>query len=386
MKRINFAYFILSLLFCSCETNVRNPDTDQEGEPITFQAENGILPGIFSISDSTTIHFSQGNLQYQASTNTWRFAEHQIDIIGFDNVYITQTSSNDKWIDLFGWATSGFDNTSLDSLAINYQPWAINNEYKSNCHDNPFGYGFSLFFLDTIISDTLDIEIDFSIDSTNYDWGIYNAITNGGGQDSVWRTLTAEEWNYLIFKRNNAENLYGIATIEGVNGVILLPDDWITPQGIIFRSGLGDAFGEEYIREGAVDRKKLGTLVFSDPNALKKLNETVSPFIMRAVTERILEAKADGVSTVLDAPLLFEYGLERHCDAVIGVTVDMETAVRRLLDRDHRSETELRARLAYQHDGAFFREHCDHVLENNADEQALAAALEDILEKIYIYR
>ena len=147
-----------------------------------------------------------------------------------------------------------------------------------------------------------------------------------------------------------------------------------------------DAFGEEYICGGTVDRKKLGALVFSDPNALKKLNETVSPFIMRAVTERIMEAKADGVSTVLDAPLLFEYGLERHCDAVIGVTVDMETAVRRLLERDHRSETELRARLASQHGGAFFREHCDHVLENNADEQALATALDDILEKIYIYR
>ena len=147
-----------------------------------------------------------------------------------------------------------------------------------------------------------------------------------------------------------------------------------------------DAFGEEYIHDGTVDRKKLGTLVFSDPKALKKLNETVSPFIMRAVTERIEEAKADGISTVLDAPLLFEYGLERHCDAVIGVTVDPETAVRRLLARDHRSEKELRARLASQHDSAFFREHCDHVLENNADEQSLAAALEGILEKIYIYR
>ena len=105
-----------------------------------------------------------------------------------------------------------------------------------------------------------------------------------------------------------------------------------------------------------------------------------------AVTERIEEAKADGISTVLDAPLLFEYGLERHCDAVIGVTVDLETAIRRLLARDHRSEKELRARLASQHDGAFFREHCDHVLENNADEQSLVTALDDVLEKIYIYR
>lgn len=258
MKRINFAYFILSLLFCSCETNVRNPDTDQEEEPITFQAENGILPSIFSISDSTTIHFSQGNLQYQASTNTWRFAEHQIDIIGADNIHIIQSTSNDKWIDLFGWATSGFNNTNLDSLAINYQPWAISNEYNSNLPDNPFGYGFSLFFLDSIDIDSINIEltIDFSIDSTNYDWGIYNAITNGGGQDSIWRTLTAEEWNYLIFKRNNAENLYGVATINGVNGVILLPDNWISPRDIIFKSGMGDAFGNEYFTKNNYNTNK----------------------------------------------------------------------------------------------------------------------------------
>ena len=147
-----------------------------------------------------------------------------------------------------------------------------------------------------------------------------------------------------------------------------------------------EAFGEEYVCEGIVDRKKLGALVFSDPNALKKLNETVSPFIMRAVTERIEAAGMEEASTVLDAPLLFEYGLEKYCDSVIGVTVDIETAVRRLCVRDGRSEEELRARLHSQHNEAFFREHCDYVLENNGDGQALYAALNAILEKIYIYR
>ena len=271
MKRINPICLILPLLFCSCETGIKAPNTNQKEEEVVFQAENGILPGIFSISDSTTIHFSQGNLQYQASTNTWRFAEHQIDVIGKNKIHIY--SNNDKWIDLFGWATSGFDNTALDSLAINYQPWATSNEYNSNHPDNPFGYGFSLFFLDTIdidsiIIDSIDIDstnidsvnieltIDFSIDSTNYDWGIYNSITNGGGQDSVWRTLTAEEWHYLIFKRNNAENLYGVATIEGVNGVILLPDNWVTPQGIIFKSGLGNAFGKKYFSQNNYNTNK----------------------------------------------------------------------------------------------------------------------------------
>ena len=149
---------------------------------------------------------------------------------------------------------------------------------------------------------------------------------------------------------------------------------------------VSDAFGEEYIREGRVDRKKLGALVFSDADALKKLNETVSPFIMHAVTERIMEARNDELSTVLDAPLLFEYGLEAYCDCVIGVTVDIETAVKRLSVRDRRSEEELRARLRSQHGIAFFREHCDYILENDGDGEMLSAALDEILEKIYIYR
>ena len=89
---------------------------------------------------------------------------------------------------------------------------------------------------------------------------------------------------------------------------------------------------------------------------------------------------------MLDAPLLFEYGLEKYCDSVIGVTVDIETAVKRLSARDGRSEAELRARLRSQHDEAFFRENCDYILKNEGDGQMLSAALDHILEKIYIYR
>ncbi len=147
-----------------------------------------------------------------------------------------------------------------------------------------------------------------------------------------------------------------------------------------------EAFGSDYIQNGAVDRKKLGSLVFSDPKALKKLNETVSPFIMSAVTECIETAKKQDVATVLDAPLLFEYSLEKFCDLVIGVTADFEIAVKRLSARDGRSEAEIRSRLASQHDSVFFRQHCDYVLENNGDFQTLARNFEDVMEKIYIYR
>ncbi len=146
------------------------------------------------------------------------------------------------------------------------------------------------------------------------------------------------------------------------------------------------AFGKEYIQNGSVDRKRLGALVFSDKNALKKLNETVSPFIMNAVTSRIQAAKQEDIATVLDAPLLFEYGLEKFCDITIGVTTDVETAVKRLSERDRRSEAEIRSRLASQHNIAFFREHCDYILENNGDLPTLARNFEDMMEKIYIYR
>ena len=67
------------------------------------------LLGEFTINDSgDKVAFSKGNLQYQASTDTWRFAENQLSVIGEDNQNISPTYSG--WIDLFGWGTSGWDN------------------------------------------------------------------------------------------------------------------------------------------------------------------------------------------------------------------------------------------------------------------------------------
>ena len=55
---------------------------------------DGMLPGTFSVSATQQVHFSQGNLQYRASTNTWRFAEHQYDCVGNANSKISSTYSD----------------------------------------------------------------------------------------------------------------------------------------------------------------------------------------------------------------------------------------------------------------------------------------------------
>ena len=169
--------------------------------------ENGTIYAAFSVSDTQKIYFSQGNLQYQASTGTWRFAEHQYDIIGEDNADIS--SSNPGWIDLFGWGTSSYKGRY---------------PYMTSTTSGYYGNGSS------------------DIAGTNYDWGVYNKISNGGNQAGMWRTLTKAEWNYLINERAQASRLRGQGNVNNVNGLILLPNDWETPSSVKFTCGTDNPY------------------------------------------------------------------------------------------------------------------------------------------------
>ncbi len=165
----------------------------------------GALPKLFSVSEGKQVLFSKGNLQYQATTKTWRFAEHQYDVIGKDNEKISETYSG--WIDLFGWATSGYDHG-----AVNYQPWSGNKDTKSNALHWAYG----------------DASYNLYDETGQADWG-YNAISNGGNQEGLWRTPRKEEWLYLLFVRNTASGVrFAKAVVNGVNGLVLLPDQWQT--------------------------------------------------------------------------------------------------------------------------------------------------------------
>ena len=161
----------------------------------------GAISGKFTINDNgDRVCFSQGNLQYQASTNTWRFAESQWNYMGDGNSNVSETY--DGWIDLFGWGTSGYNHG-----AVCYQPWST----SANGNDY-WAYG----------------EANYNLYDQNghADWG-YNAISNGGNTEGQWRTLTIDEWDYLFFWRPTLSDIrYAAANVNGVNGVILLPNDW----------------------------------------------------------------------------------------------------------------------------------------------------------------
>ena len=164
----------------------------------------GAIGGLFSVSATQQVCFSQGNLQYQASTNTWRFAEHQYDRIGGANSNISDFYSG--WIDLFGWGTSGWN-----SGAVCYQPWSI-----SRTNSDYFPGGSNANGLTGEYADA--------------DWACHNAISNGGNVANRWRTLTQAEWDYLLNGRDYASEKWATGNINGVGGMIILPDSWTLPS------------------------------------------------------------------------------------------------------------------------------------------------------------
>lgn len=178
--------------------------------------EYGMLCGKFSVSETKQVYFSKGNLQYQASTDTWRFAERQYDRILADNRF--RSSSYSGWIDLFDWGHSGYGNL---------EPYLVKNTYSYSLSD--------LRFINYSELNPLPDDIrEKGIAGTYYDWGMFNEIVNGGNVKGLWRTLTAEEWMYLVAKRPHAKELISLATVCDVEGMILLPDDFTMPSDIIF--------------------------------------------------------------------------------------------------------------------------------------------------------
>lgn len=160
--------------------------------------------GLFSINDSTQVCFSPGNLQYQASTNTWRFAEHQWDYIGEGNANISETY--DGWIDLFAWGRGDCPT------------------YSST---DPY---------DTIFS-------------TFVEWGV-NPISNGNGFADQWWTLDWSDWHYLLYRRNTDSGiLYASATVNDIYGLILLPDNWDESVFAIIDYNHGSPFSSNVITE-----------------------------------------------------------------------------------------------------------------------------------------
>ena len=194
---------------------------------VTRNAIPGALVGKFSVSSTDKVYFSKGNLQYTKSTSKWSFMDHQYSTVETTSQAIGTDYADQDVVSLFGWGTSGWNNGNMY-----YQPYNTSEASQSK------GYGYGP-------TDGSSYTYNLTGTYANADWGINNAISNGGNTAGAWRMLTKDEWTYLFNTRSastvngTADARYAKAYLFGTtHGVIIFPDDYTHPAGVTAPTGI----------------------------------------------------------------------------------------------------------------------------------------------------
>lgn len=182
---------------CTVRLVKKLPEPAEKTEP---------LPGVFSLSVVEKAQFAPGNLQYQASTDSWRFAKDQISYFGQcpGNSTTTGRETQRYWIDLFGWGSSGYN-------ADGAKPYTFST-------DN------ALYKTRSVANATEKLTL-----ANMADWGY---AYNIGHDTEGWFTMTDEQLLYLINTRaastvNGTENArYACVIIRGIRCLALFPDQF----------------------------------------------------------------------------------------------------------------------------------------------------------------
>lgn len=225
-------------------------ETIYKMDPFTVNAEEP-TPGVegqFTInSTGGKVVFAPGNLYYLPNATTkWQFAPKQYESLP-TAPQMTTSQSADR--DLFGWGTSGYDNTANDPLAHHFQPWDILGDWNWSPETNYNVHGYGPTATPQGGTDIGGNGVDVN---RNYDWGYYNDIYNPStkhvDEAGTWRVLTGGaqgEVRYIFETRSTQTNLgvpnarYAKATILGVGasgadvkGLIAFPDVYNHPEGV----------------------------------------------------------------------------------------------------------------------------------------------------------
>lgn len=157
-----------------------------------------------------------------------------------------------------------------------------------------------------------------------------------------------------------------------------------TKKGSPVLSQLADEFGSDVLNDdGELQRKVLAKKAFSSKEQTQKLNNITHPYITNMVNEQISDAKLNGFnSVVLDAPQLFESGLEKRCDIVVSVVANKESRLKRIIERDKLDERSANLRINAQLDETYYKDHSNIIITNNSDLASLKEQVKNLLNYI----
>ena len=146
-------------------------------------------------------------------------------------------------------------------------------------------------------------------------------------------------------------------------------------------SAVAELFGPEYLKEGRVDRKKLGALVFSDKQARKTLENLLHPKIREEILRQSATQDALGGPYIVDIPLFFETG-SYPIEKVVVVYAPRDIQKKRLMEREGLSEEEAEARLNAQMDIEEKKERATWVIDNSGNLKQLQRETERVFDEI----
>ncbi|MEV8090124.1 dephospho-CoA kinase [Streptomyces nigra] len=170
------------------------------------------------------------------------------------------------------------------------------------------------------------------------------------------------------------------------HGAVLIDADRIAREvvapGTPGLAAVVEAFGEDVLAaDGSLDRPRLGSIVFADPERLAVLNSIVHPLV-GARSRELEEAAAEDAVVVHDVPLLTENGLAPLYDLVVVVDADPDTQLDRLVRLRGMTEEDARARMAAQATREQRRAIADIVIDNDVPLDELRRCVKDVWEDL----
>lgn len=134
---------------------------------------------------------------------------------------------------------------------------------------------------------------------------------------------------------------------------------------------------EGVVKNGVLDRQSLGKIVFSSPQKKAVLESILFPEIVKRVKGEILGEK----TVIIDAPTLFESGLNEICDKTLAVVADDQKRLSRIVLRDGIDESGAKLRMSAQHTAEWFKNNCDAVIENDGSKNEFIKRVDEVLLK-----
>jgi dephospho-CoA kinase len=151
-------------------------------------------------------------------------------------------------------------------------------------------------------------------------------------------------------------------------GVPVFSSDEVS-KSILFSSDtqkdVSNIFGDIVLKDGLLDKKRLGDYIFSNESALKSLNKLLHPRVGKAF--QVWKEQQNSFFVIKEAAILFESGADKYCDFVVNVSCNEGDRIKRVLKRDNRSESEIKSIIKKQWDENKRAKHSDFIINNESE-------------------